>query len=76
MDKANAFNQYFYSIFKHDTSTTLDNEGMPSTHGCISSIDISIEEVFDALTNLDTSKASGLDNIGPGILKNSASILS
>ena len=49
---------------------------MPSTHDCISSIDISIEEVLDALTNLDPSKASGLDNIGPSILKNSASILS
>ena len=47
---------------------------MSNTHGCISSIDISIEEVFDALTNLDNSKASGLDNIGAGILKNSASI--
>ena len=42
----------------------------------ISNIDISIEEVFDVLTNLDPGKASGLDNIGPGILKNSASILS
>ena len=76
MDKANAFSEYFYSIFKHDTSTTLDNGGMPSTHDCISSIDISIKEVFDALANLDPSKASGLDNIGPNILKNSASILS
>ena len=76
MDKANAFNQYFYAICKHDTLTILDNEDMPSTHGCISSIDISIEEVFDTLTNLDPSKASDLDNIGPGILKNSASILS
>ena len=46
MDKANGFNEYFYSIFKHDTSTTLDNEGMPSTHDCVSSIDISIEAVL------------------------------
>ena len=50
-------------IFKHDTLTTLDNEGMSSTHGCISSIDISIEEVFDTLTNLDPSKASALSLI-------------
>ena len=78
IDKANAFNQYFYSVFRHDTSTTLCNENLPNTSSCICtcSIDISVEEVFDALITLNPNKASGLDNIGPSILKNSASILS
>ena len=76
IDKANAFNQYFYSIVRHDTSTTLSNEYLPNTSSCICSIDISVEEVFDALITINPNKASGLDNIGPSILKNSASILS
>jgi len=49
---------------------------LSSTDNCICSIDISIEEVFNALINLEPNKASGLDNIGPSILKNSASVLS
>ena len=39
-------------------------------------IRISVEEVFDALITINPNKASGMDNIGPSILKNSASILS
>ena len=65
INKANAFNHYFYSIFRHDTSTTLSNENMPNTSSCTCSIDISVEEVFDALITINPNKASGLDNIGP-----------
>ena len=38
-------------------------------------IRISIEDVFNALINLEPNKAPGLDNIGPSILKNNASVL-
>ena len=52
IDKAYAFNQYFYSVLK-----------LSSTCNCTCSIDTSIEEVFNALINLQPNKASGLDNI-------------
>ena len=75
-DKANAFNQYFYSVFKQDTFTLHNSESLSSTCDCICSIDISIKDVFNALINLEPNKAFGLDNIGPSILRNSASVLS
>ena len=75
-DKANAFNQHFYSVFKQDTFTLHNSESLSSTCDCICSIDISIEDVFNALINLEPNKAFGLDNIEPSILRNSASVLS
>ena len=70
MDRANAFNQYFYSVFKEGQTTLHNCVDLPSNHNCICSIGISTEEVFNALINLDSNKGSGLDNIGPRILKN------
>ena len=72
IDKANMFNDYFYSVFTQATtnqSFPIDN----SSH--LSNISITKEDVYNALINLDTSKAMGPDGIPPIVLSKCASVL-
>ena len=72
IDKANMFNDYFYSVFTQaatDQSLPIEN---PSH---LSSINITEEDVYNALINLDTSKAKGPDGIPPIVLSKCASVL-
>ena len=75
LDKANAFNKYFHSVFSHSTYTLPDNNELPSASDLLSDITVSSDEVHQALISLQPNKASGPDNIGPRILKNCAASL-
>lgn len=65
-DKANFFNTYFHSVF---TDSTFEIPELPVVNPSISNIQINDSEVYDVLTSLDTTKAQGLDGIGPSVLK-------
>ena len=69
--KAEAFNNYFRSVF-----TSEDTSSMPHMRGApfpdMPSISISIEEVYYQLSNLQSNKASGPDNIPVYFLKRTA----
>ena len=73
--KANLFNKYFSSIFTKDSSVLLEPPEYIHSTNCIENINISEDEVFEALTGLDPNKAMGIDNINPKILKYCASAL-
>ena len=71
-DKANMFNAYFYSVFTPaETNHSLPTDN--SSH--FSSINITEEDVYNALINLDTSKAMGPDGIPSIVLSKCASVL-
>ena len=53
----------------------MDVDQFPVISNTIDRINVSETEVFQALTNLDPSKASGLGDIGPRILVSCASVL-
>ena len=67
--KASLFNNYFYSIFTRSSFVLPTIGELPSVDSLISDISISDSDVYSELTKLDTSKAMGIDNIGPKILK-------
>ena len=71
-DKANIFNDYFYSVFTQSSPDYLP----PSDTATVPiNITISEEDVYNALINLDTTKATGPDNIPPIVLSKCASVL-
>ena len=49
--------------------------GLPIPDNSLDSISFTIQEVFDALTNLNPHKVSGIDNIPATVLKNCAHTL-
>jgi len=72
IDKANLFNTYLSSVFSNDSSVPfeLPEDIIFSNH--IRDIEVSKEEVFEALTSLDPNKAMAID---PKILKFRAPVL-
>ena len=74
IDKVNAFNNYFYSIFN---KTPIDLPPSFDLHypGSLCHIEITEADVYDALISLDTSKAMGPDGIPPIVLSRCASVL-
>ena len=48
---------------------------LPIPDNSLDSISFTVQEVFDALTNLNPHKASGIDNIPATVLKNCAHVL-
>ena len=71
LDKATLFNKFFKSVYSCSDIQTFESR-ISQISPCSSSlVDIHIteQEVFTALSNLDPSKASGLDCIGPKILR-------
>ena len=68
--KAKLFNRYFFSVF---TSTSCkDTDRIKDSSICadsFSSLVFSEAEVYNALVSLDPNKATGIDGIGPKILK-------
>ena len=64
-DRAQLFNQYFHSVFTHSSSLA----DLPAIETVLSTINISSLDVFQALCNLDPSKASGIDSINSALLK-------
>ena len=70
-EKATLFNSYFSSVF-HPPSTrsvASDFQDLSESEGHISEITLQVDEVFQCLTNLDTSKASGPDGIPSRLLQ-------
>ena len=71
-NKACLFNTFFYSVFTRSSFQIPPLEELPSPASSLSVIGISELDVFDALSSLDSSKAMGMDGIGPKVLKLSA----
>ena len=75
--KAELFNKYFHSIFTK-TSTEVSEfitSSSPDDHNSLSEVVINEDDFYIAMCNLDSSKATGYDGIGPKILKICASSL-
>ena len=68
-EKANLFNTYFSSIFTNDSSVPLELPDYIHSTSYIENINISEEEVFEALVGLDPNKVMEIDNINSKILK-------
>jgi hypothetical protein len=69
------FNEYFQSVYTcfQDLSPSFQRQPDSSSPlSSISSIDLSVEEVYQALQNLDPSKAHGPDGVPSRILKECA----
>jgi hypothetical protein len=67
--KASLFNQYFVSVFKpKDTDCNYQSNNVFNEKLC--NVTVSEQDVCDILTNLDTNKAVGPDNLSPVVLKN------
>ena len=74
VNKAILFNKFFYSVFSTSSfmSTNDDVTVDTSVRQHLVSINISEEDVFEALNSLDPDKSSGIDTIGPRVLKKCA----
>ena len=74
LSKANMLNNFFTSqTIVDDSNTTLPKINVPENS--LNSINISIEDVKDVLTNLNIYKASGPDLLCPRLLKEGSDIL-
>ena len=60
-DRATLFNQYFHSVFNQVNSDIPELDNLIPHPNPISHFEISEAEVYDALTQLDPTKAIGLD---------------
>ena len=71
---ANLFDNYFFSIFKSCSSLSCLSDQQPNAN-TMSEITITEHDVYAALITLDTTKATGPDEIAPIILKSCANAL-
>lgn len=69
IERASLFNGYFHSVFTHSSYILPTHDNLPNSESPLSSFEITNSEVFSILSSLDTSKASSLDDITPGVLK-------
>ena len=65
MDKATLFKNYFFFVFSSGSAELLSPESLPPPNSCLSDIEVSVPDVYSALTSLDTRKAVGPDDISP-----------
>ena len=63
------------SVFTHSDFTVPDPNNLPIPSNHLDSVNLTEQEVFDALSNLNPNKASGIDNIPPIVLKKCAHVL-
>ena len=75
LEKVTLFNKYFFSVFTSSSYCLPSMEDNTTIDAAITNIDISDTEVYEALAALDPSKSSGIDGIGPNILKHGAQAL-
>ena len=61
-DKAELFNQYFYSVFTNTTTSLPNTEEVSIPSTTVSEIILSFEDIFEELRSLQISKAIGADN--------------
>ena len=71
-DIAMLFNRYFHSVYTPNTSSFPSRCDLPPIPDSLQSISISDVDVFGGLSSLDPSKAKGIDDISPRILKSCA----
>ena len=64
VDKACLFNNFFFSVFNNESST-INLDSIPLLSQTLSSINFSESDVYNALTSLQSNKATGIDGIGP-----------
>ena len=74
LSKAEAFNKYFHSVFIQDPRCHCVFD-YPSASDSLSEVTILDTDVYNVLANLDTSKATGPDEIPPIVLSTCASAL-
>ena len=70
--KAQTFNNFFNSVFTRSNFILPPIDNLPSPSLQISSITIKPNDVSEALSSLDPSKASGCDNVSPYVLRHCA----
>ena len=68
-DQAQLFNQYFHSVFTHSSYKLPLYLLIYQLSKQFYQLSISSLDVFQALSNLDPSKVSGIDSINPALLK-------
>ena len=68
-DAAIAFNEFFHSTFTQSNYVLPAVDLLPSPHTQLCTIDIDDNDVYEALSILDTTKAMGTDNASPRVLK-------
>ena len=68
-EKASLFNTYFKSVFTKSNFVLPSSSDIVTPDPIISDITISEEAVYKALASLNPTKAMGIDNIGPKVLK-------
>jgi len=71
-EKANIINDYFYSVFVQSPPHPLP---FSDTTTDLANITITEENVYNALTDLDITKATGPDHIPPIVLSKCVSVL-
>ncbi len=72
-DISTLFNEYFHSVYTNFSDVCASSQHVSSPPlSCISSLDLSVEEVCQALQNLDATKAHGPDGFPSRILKECA----
>ena len=74
-DQAQLFNKYFHSVFTHSSYDSFSTVNLQVPNLSLSTVNITPLDVFQALSSLDPSKASGIDSISPAPLKNCAGSL-
>ena len=65
--KAQLFNNYFYSVFSTDPITPVSKPPMSTSTGTLNDIEINESEVLTTLSSLDDNKAPGIGNITPRV---------
>ena len=74
LHKANAFNDYFKSVFTTENLQSFPDKG-PSPHPDIDDITISSPGILKLLNNLNVNKATGPDRIYARILRETSSTI-
>ena len=66
--------QFLFSVFNNESST-INLDSIPLLSRTLSNINFSESDVYNALTSLQSNKATGIDGIDPSILKACAPLL-
>ena len=73
LDKANLFNEFFFSVYSSTPSSTLSP--LLSSGPTIDILQVELHAVFNLLASLDPTKAFGIDGICPRLLRHCATAL-
>ena len=68
-EKAQLFNNYFYSVFSSDITIPVSESALSTSTSTLQDIEITESEVLTILSSLDGNKAPGIDNISPIVYK-------